>query len=112
MPIVAGLLIPFIPGSRRRQAIRWDALGVALLNLPGHLGAYTSTAYAPPEARPAAAIERVDWLPDLGVALVGRGGRRLSMPPVLLTSFITALGGGWGGRGGGGGAPPRLAGSP
>jgi len=88
MPIVAGLLIPFIPDPGDGKTIRWYALGVALLTFLVTVGAYLN-GYDPSEAG-LQLIERVEWLPDLGLAWsVGADG--LSMPLILLTSFITAL---------------------
>lgn len=88
MPIVAGLLIPFIPDPGDGKTIRWYALGVALLTFLVTVGAYLN-GYDPSVAG-LQLIERVEWVPDLGLAWsVGADG--LSMPLILLTSFITAL---------------------
>lgn len=88
MPIAAGLLIPFIPDPGDGKTIRWYALGVALVTFLVTAGAYLN-GYDPSVAG-LQLIERVEWVPDLGLAWsVGADG--LSMPLILLTSFITAL---------------------
>jgi NAD(P)H-quinone oxidoreductase subunit 4 len=87
-PIAAALLIPFIPDPGDGKTIRWYALGVALVTFLVTVGAYLN-GYDPSVAG-LQLIERVEWLPDLGLAWsVGADG--LSMPLILLTSFITAL---------------------
>jgi NAD(P)H-quinone oxidoreductase subunit 4 len=87
-PIAAALLIPFIPDPGDGKTIRWYALGVALVTFLVTVGAYLN-GYDPAVAG-LQLIERVEWLPDLGLAWsVGADG--LSMPLILLTSFITAL---------------------
>jgi len=88
-PIAAALLIPFIPDPGDGKTIRWYALGIALvtflLTVGGYLNGYD------PAVEGLQLVERVPWLPDLGLAWsVGADG--LSMPLILLTSFITALG--------------------
>ena len=87
-PIAAALLIPFVPDPGDGKRIRWYALGVALitflLTVAGYLNGYD------PGEPGLQLVERVSWLPDLGLAWsVGADG--LSMPLILLTSFITAL---------------------
>ena len=87
-PIAAALLIPFIPDPGDGKTIRWYALGIALvtflLTVGGYLNGYD------PAVEGLQLVERVSWLPDLGLAWsVGADG--LSMPLILLTSFITAL---------------------
>lgn len=88
LPIAAALLIPFIPDEGDGRKVRWYALGVALttflLTVGGYLNGYD------PSVEGLQLVERVTWLPDLGLAWsVGADG--LSMPLILLTSFITAL---------------------
>jgi NAD(P)H-quinone oxidoreductase subunit 4 len=88
LPIAAALLIPFIPDEGDGRRVRWYALGVALttflLTVGGYLNGYD------PSVEGLQLVERVSWLPDLGLAWsVGADG--LSMPLILLTSFITAL---------------------
>jgi len=87
-PIAAALLIPFIPDPGDGKTIRWYALGIALatflLTVGGYLNGYD------PAVEGLQLVERVSWLPNLGLAWsVGADG--LSMPLILLTSFITAL---------------------
>ncbi|MFM9047164.1 MAG: NAD(P)H-quinone oxidoreductase subunit 4 [Cyanobium sp.] len=88
LPIAASLLIPFVPDEGDGRKVRWYALGVALttflLTVGGYLNGYD------PSVEGLQLVERVSWLPDLGLAWsVGADG--LSMPLILLTSFITAL---------------------
>lgn len=88
LPIAASLLIPFVPDDGDGRKVRWYALGVALttflLTVGGYLNGYD------PSIEGLQLVERVSWLPDLGLAWsVGADG--LSMPLILLTSFITAL---------------------
>ncbi|MFM7550722.1 MAG: NADH-quinone oxidoreductase subunit M, partial [Cyanobacteriota bacterium] len=88
LPIAASLLIPFVPDAGDGKTVRWYALGVALTTFLITVAAYLN-GYDPavPDLQLA---ERVEWLPDLGLAWsVGADG--LSMPLILLTSFITAL---------------------
>jgi len=87
-PIAASLLIPFIPDEGDGRKVRWYALGVALttflLTVGGYLNGYD------PSVEGLQLVERVSWLPELGLAWsVGADG--LSMPLILLTSFITSL---------------------
>jgi NAD(P)H-quinone oxidoreductase subunit 4 len=88
LPITASLLIPFVPDEGDGRKVRWYALGIALvtflLTVGGYLNGYD------PSSDALQLVERVSWLPDLGLAWsVGADG--LSMPLILLTSFITAL---------------------
>jgi NAD(P)H-quinone oxidoreductase subunit 4 len=88
LPIASSLLIPFVPDDGDGRKVRWYALGVALitflLTVGGYLNGYD------PSSDALQLVERVSWLPDLGLAWsVGADG--LSMPLILLTSFITAL---------------------
>lgn len=88
LPIAASLLIPFIPDEGDGRKVRWYALGVALttflLTVGGYLNGYD------PSVEGLQLVERVSWLPELGLAWsVGADG--LSMPLILLTSFITSL---------------------
>ncbi len=87
-PIAASLLIPFVPDAGDGRRVRWYALGVALTTFLLTVGGYL-TGYDP--ADPGLQLaQRVSWLPDLGLAWsVGADG--ISMPLILLTSFITAL---------------------
>jgi NAD(P)H-quinone oxidoreductase subunit 4 len=87
-PIAAALCIPFIPDQGEGKQVRWFALGVALITFLLTVGGYLN-GYDPsnPDLQ---LVEKVNWLPDLGLAWsVGADG--ISMPLILLTSFITAL---------------------
>jgi NAD(P)H-quinone oxidoreductase subunit 4 len=87
-PIGAALLIPFVPDKGDGRQVRWYALGVALITFLVTVGAYLR-GYDPADPG-LQLVERVQWLPDLGLAWsVGADG--LSMPLILLTSFITSL---------------------
>lgn len=87
-PIAASLLIPFVPDEGDGRKVRWYALGVALTTFLLTVGGFLN-GYDPAEPG-LQLVERVQWLPDLGLAWsVGADG--LSMPLILLTSFITAL---------------------
>ena len=87
-PIAASLLIPFLPDAGDGRRVRWYALGISLTTFLLTVGAYLN-GYDP--AVPGLQlVERVQWLPELGLAWsVGADG--LSMPLILLTSFITSL---------------------
>ena len=88
LPIAASLLIPFVPDDGDGRKVRWYALGVALLTFLLTVGAYLNG--YDPASDSLQLVERVTWLPELGLAWsVGADG--LSMPLILLTSFITAL---------------------
>ncbi len=87
-PIFASLLVPFIPDKGEGKQVRWFALIVALITFLITVAAYLR-GYDPSQDGLQLA-ERVSWLPDLGLTwAVGADG--LSMPLILLTSFITAL---------------------
>ncbi len=87
-PIVGAFLVPFIPDDGEGKQVRWFALGIALVTFLITVAAYIN-GYDPSEQGLQLA-ERVNWLPDLGLTwAVGADG--LSMPLILLTSFITAL---------------------
>ncbi len=87
-PIVSAFLIPFIPDQGEGKQVRWFALGIALVTFLITVGAYLN-GYDPSKEGLQLA-ERVNWLPDIGLTwAVGADG--LSMPLILLTSFITAL---------------------
>ncbi|MDP6851662.1 MAG: NAD(P)H-quinone oxidoreductase subunit 4 [Prochlorococcus sp.] len=87
-PIVGSLLVPFIPDEGDGKQVRWFALGIALVTFLITVGAYL---YGyDPSLSGLQLSERVSWLPDIGLTwAVGADG--LSMPLILLTSFITAL---------------------
>ncbi len=87
-PIVGALIVPFIPDQGEGRQVRWFALGIALVTFLITVGAYLSG--YDPSFSGLQLSERVSWLPDLGLTwAVGADG--LSMPLILLTSFITAL---------------------
>ncbi|HJN36363.1 MAG: NAD(P)H-quinone oxidoreductase subunit 4 [Prochlorococcus sp.] len=87
-PIVGALLVPFIPDAGDGKQIRWYALGIGLTTFLITVAAYLQ-GYDPGVSGLQLA-ERVSWLPALGLTwAVGADG--LSMPLILLTSFITAL---------------------
>jgi len=87
-PIGAALCIPFIPDQGEGKQVRWFALGIALITFLLTVGGYL-TGYDPSDPN-LQLVERVSWLPELGLAWsVGADG--ISMPLILLTSFITAL---------------------
>jgi NAD(P)H-quinone oxidoreductase subunit 4 len=88
LPIAASLLIPFVPDPGDGRGVRWYALGVSLTTFLITVGAYLN-GYDPAVSGLQLA-ERVQWLPDLGLAW-SLGADGLSMPLILLTSFITAL---------------------
>ena len=87
-PIVGALIVPFVPDQGEGRQVRWFALGIALITFLITVGAYLSG--YDPSFSGLQLSERVSWLPDLGLTwAVGADG--LSMPLILLTSFITAL---------------------
>ncbi len=87
-PIVGALLVPFIPDKGEGKQVRWFALGIALVTFLITVGAYLEG--YDPSSEALQLSERVNWLGDLGLVwAVGADG--LSMPLILLTSFITAL---------------------
>lgn len=88
LPVVASLFIPFIPDKGDGKTIRWYALIVGLIDF-----AITAYAFATqydisnPEMQ---LVESYAWVPSLDLNWsVGADG--LSMPLILLTSFITTL---------------------
>lgn len=87
-PIVCALGIPFIPDKQEGRITRWYALGVTLITFLITVTAYV-TGYDP-SVSGLQMSERVQWVPALGLTWsVGVDG--LSMPLILLTSFITSL---------------------
>ena len=87
-PIAAALCIPFVPDKGDGKQVRWFALGVALITFLITVGGYLNG--YDPSVEGLQMVERWQWLPDLGLAWsVGADG--ISMPLILLTSFITAL---------------------
>lgn len=87
-PIVGAFIVPFVPDDGDGKKVRWFALGIALTTFVITAAAYLS-GYDPSYSG-LQLSERVSWLPNLGLTwAVGADG--LSMPLILLTSFITAL---------------------
>lgn len=87
-PIVGAFLVPFIPDEGDGKQVRWFALGIALVTFLITIEAYLKG--YDPSSGGLQLSERVNWLPDLGLKwAVGADG--LSMPLILLTSFITSL---------------------
>ncbi|MFO7629057.1 MAG: NAD(P)H-quinone oxidoreductase subunit 4 [Prochlorococcaceae cyanobacterium] len=87
-PIGAALLIPFVPDPGNGRQVRWYALGVSLITFLATVAAYL-TGFDPANPN-LQLVERVSWLPSLGLSWsVGADG--ISMPLILLTSFITSL---------------------
>tara|TARA_B100002051_G_scaffold263914_1_gene288116 strand:+ start:1816 stop:3453 length:1638 start_codon:yes stop_codon:yes gene_type:complete len=87
-PIVGALVVPFIPDAGDGKQVRWYSLGITLVTFLITVAAYLN-GYDPSSSGLQLA-ERVSWLPDLGLTwAVGADG--LSMPLILLTSFITSL---------------------
>ncbi len=87
-PIVGAFAVPFIPDEGGGKQVRWYALVIALITFLITVGAYLKGYDINEDALQLS--ERVEWLPALGLVwAVGADG--LSMPLILLTSFITAL---------------------
>ena len=88
VPIVGSLLVPFIPDAGDGRQVRWYSLGITLVTFLITVAAYLNG--YDPNLSGLQLAERVSWLPDLGLTwAVGADG--LSMPLILLTSFITTL---------------------
>ena len=87
-PIAAALFIPFIPDPGDGSRVRWFSLGIALADFLVTVAAFLNgydTSVAGLQL-----VERVSWLPQLGLGWsVAADG--LSMPLILLTTFITSL---------------------
>ena len=87
-PIVGSLIVPFFPDEGDGKKVRWFALSIALITFLITVAAYINGYDISKEGLQLS--ERVPWLPDLGLTwAVGADG--LSMPLILLSSFITAL---------------------
>ena len=85
-PIVCALGIPLLPEGNK--VVRWYGLGASLITFlitaAGYVKGYD------PAIEGLQMAERVSWVPQLGLTWsVGADG--LSMPLILLTSFITSL---------------------
>ena len=87
-PLISAFIVPFFPDKGEGKEIRWFALVVALITFLITVGAYINGFDITNEN--VQLKESVNWLPNLGLTwTVGADG--LSMPLILLTSFITAL---------------------
>ena len=87
-PIAAALGIPLLPDKGDGKVVRWYGLSITLITflitVAGYLNGYD------PSVSGLQMSERISWLPQLGLTWsVGADG--LSMPLILLTSFITSL---------------------
>ena len=85
-PIVCALGIPLLPEGNK--VVRWYGLGASLITFlitaVGYVKGYD------PAIEGLQMAERISWVPQLGLTWsVGADG--LSMPLILLTSFITSL---------------------
>jgi len=85
-PIVCALGIPLLPEGNK--VVRWYGLGASLITflitVAGYIKGYD------PAIEGLQMAERISWVPQLGLTWsVGADG--LSMPLILLTSFITSL---------------------
>ena len=87
-PIGCAFLIPFFPDKGEGKEVRWFALSVALITFLVTVGSYINGFDINNEN--VQLKESINWLPKLGLTWsVGADG--ISMPLILLTSFITAL---------------------
>jgi len=87
-PIICAFIVPFIPDKGQGKEVRWFALVVALITFLITVGAYINGFNINDEN--VQLKESINWLPNLGLTWsVGADG--ISMPLILLTSFITAL---------------------
>ncbi len=87
-PIGCAFLIPFFPDKGEGKEVRWFALSVALITFLVTVGSYINGFDINNED--VQLKESIKWLPNLGLTWsVGADG--MSMPLILLTSFITAL---------------------
>jgi len=87
-PIGSAFVIPFFPDKGDGKEVRWFALSIALITFLITVGSYINGFDISNEN--VQLKENISWLPDLGLTWsVGADG--ISMPLILLTSFITAL---------------------
>ena len=87
-PIGCAFLIPFFPDKGEGKQVRWFALSVALITFLVTVGSYINGFDINNDD--VQLKESINWLPNLGLTWsVGADG--MSMPLILLTSFITAL---------------------
>ena len=87
-PMGSAFLIPFFPDKGEGKEVRWFALSIALITFLITVGSYINGFDINNEN--VQLKESLNWLPNLGLTwTVGADG--ISMPLILLTSFITAL---------------------
>ena len=87
-PIISAFVIPFFPDKGEGKEVRWFALIVALITFLITVGAYINGFNVNDDG--VQLKESVNWLPSIGLTwAVGADG--ISMPLILLTSFITSL---------------------
>ncbi len=87
-PIGSAFVIPFFPDKGEGKEVRWFALCIALITFLITVGSYITGFDINNEN--VQLKESLNWLPNLGLTWsVGADG--ISMPLILLTSFITAL---------------------
>ena len=87
-PIGSAFVIPFFPDKGEGKQVRWFALCIALITFLITVGSYITGFDINNEH--VQLKESLNWLPKLGLTwTVGADG--ISMPLILLTSFITAL---------------------
>jgi len=87
-PIGSAFVIPFFPDKGEGKEVRWFALYIALITFLITVGSYITGFDINNEN--VQLKESLNWLPNLGLTwTVGADG--ISMPLILLTSFITAL---------------------
>ncbi len=87
-PIGSAFVIPFFPDKGEGKEVRWFALSIALITFLITVGSYITGFDINNENLQLK--ESLNWLPNLGLTwAVGADG--ISMPLILLTSFITAL---------------------
>ncbi len=87
-PIASAFVIPFFPDKGEGKEIRWFALSIALITFLITVGSYINGFDINNEN--VQLKESLNWLPNLGLTwTVGADG--ISMPLILLTSFITSL---------------------
>ena len=87
-PITSAFVIPFFPDKGEGKEVRWFALSTALITFLITVGSYINGFDINNEK--VQLEESLNWLPNLGLTWsVGADG--ISMPLILLTSFITSL---------------------
>jgi len=87
-PIASAFVIPFFPDKGEGKEVRWFALYIALITFLITVGSYITGFDINNEN--VQLKESLNWLPNIGLTwTVGADG--ISMPLILLTSFITAL---------------------